>query len=36
MTRKRTNERISFEEIGVYTVKGDKIAREQFFYGGEH
>jgi hypothetical protein len=37
VTRKATNERITIEEIGVYTVnKDDKITREQFFYDGEH
>ena len=36
VTRKATGQRITLEEVGVYTVKGDKIAREQFFYDGEH
>jgi hypothetical protein len=36
VTRKSTGERSTLEEVGVYTVKGDKITREQFFYDGEH
>ena len=36
VTRKGTTQRISLEEVGVYTVKDDKITREQFFYEGEH
>jgi hypothetical protein len=36
VTPKQTGKRITIEEIGVYTVKGDKITREQFFYDGEH
>src|SRR5262245_23838457 len=35
VTRKATGERATLEEVGVYTVKGDKIAREQFFFSGE-
>lgn len=27
--------RVTLEEVGVYTVKGDRITREQFFYDGE-
>jgi hypothetical protein len=34
VTRKATGERQSLEEVGVYTVKGDKITRERFFYQG--
>ena len=34
VTRKGTGQRATLEEVGVYTVKGDKIAREQFFYTG--
>jgi thiamine pyrophosphate-dependent acetolactate synthase large subunit-like protein len=30
-----TRQRITLEEVGVYTVKNDKIMREQFFYDGE-
>ncbi len=36
ITPKATGKRITLEEVGVYTVKGDKITREQFFYDGEH
>src|SRR3954452_15031680 len=36
LTRKSTGQRSTIEEVGVYTVKGDKITREQFFYDGEH
>ena len=36
ITRKSTGQRSTIEEVGVYTVKGDKITREQFFYDGEH
>lgn len=37
VTRKATGERSTIEEIGLYTVgKDGKIAREQFFYDGEH
>ena len=25
----------SLEEVGVYTVKDDKVTREQFFYDGK-
>jgi hypothetical protein len=34
VTPKATGKRITLEEVGVYTVKGDKITREQFFYDG--
>ena len=34
-TAKATGKRIALEEVAVYTVKGDKITREQFFYTGE-
>jgi ketosteroid isomerase-like protein len=34
VTRKDTGERISLEEVAVYTVQGEKITREQFFYAG--
>jgi hypothetical protein len=30
-----TRQRITLEEVGVYTVKNDKVMREQFFYDGE-
>ncbi len=36
ITPRATGKRITLEEVGVYTVKGDKITREQFFYDGEH
>ena len=36
VTPKATNERITLQEVGVYTVKNDKITREQFFYDGMH
>jgi hypothetical protein len=36
ITPKATGQRVTREEIGVYTVKNDKITREQFFYDGEH
>jgi SnoaL-like protein len=36
ITPKATGKRITLEEVGVYTVKGDKITREQFFYDGAH
>jgi hypothetical protein len=36
VTPKATGKRISLQEVGVYTVKNDKITREQFFYEGEH
>ena len=35
VTRTATGEQVTLEEVGVYTVKADKIAREQFFYDGE-
>jgi hypothetical protein len=35
VTPKATGKRITLEEVGVYTVKGDQITREQFFYDGE-
>jgi len=34
VTPKATGQRITLEEVGVYTVKDDKITREQFFYEG--
>ena len=36
LTPKATGKRITREEVAVYTVKNDKITREQFFYDGEH
>ena len=32
---KATGQRTTLEEVGVYTVAGDKIIREQFFYAGD-
>src|SRR6266699_994730 len=37
VTPKATGERITLEEVAVYTVgKDDKITREQFYYEGAH
>ncbi len=36
ITPKATGKRKTIDEVGVYTVKNDKITREQFFYDGEH
>jgi hypothetical protein len=36
ITRKATGTRLTLEEVGLYTVKDDKIIREQFYYAGEH
>jgi hypothetical protein len=36
VTPKATGQRITLEEVAVYTVKNDLITREQFFYDGEH
>jgi hypothetical protein len=27
--------RVTHEEVGLYTVKNDKVTREEFFYAGE-
>lgn len=35
ITPKATGKRITAEEVGLYTVKGGKITREQFFYEGK-
>ena len=32
----RSGQRLTLEEVALYTVKNDKITREQFFYAGEH
>jgi hypothetical protein len=32
VTNKPSNNRFKMDEIAVYTVKGDKIVREEFFY----
>ena len=34
VTPKSTGRRVTLEEVGLYTVKDDKITREQFFYEG--
>ena len=34
ITPKATGQQITVEEVGVYTVKDNKITREQFFHGG--
>jgi hypothetical protein len=36
ITHKATGERATLEEVGVYTVKDDKIVREQFYNDGTH
>ena len=36
VTPKATGQRITLEEVAVYTVKDDLITREQFFYDGAH
>ena len=36
VTPKATGQRTLLEEVAVYTVKDDKITREQFFYDGVH
>ena len=36
ITRKATGQRLTLEEVALYTVKNDKITREQFFYEGDH
>jgi hypothetical protein len=36
VVRKATGQRVTIEEVGVYSVANDKITREQFFYDGEH
>ena len=37
VTLKATDERVTREEVAVYTVnRDDKITREQFFFEGEH
>ncbi|HEY4182608.1 MAG TPA: nuclear transport factor 2 family protein [Kofleriaceae bacterium] len=32
ITRKASNERVQMHEVAVFTVKNDKIVREEFFY----
>ena len=36
VTRKATGERVTLEEVGLYTVENGLITREQFFYEGPH
>lgn len=36
ITRKSNGQRVTIEEVGVYTVNDDKITREQFYYDGDH
>jgi hypothetical protein len=36
ITPNETGKRVTREEVAIYTVKNDKITREQFFYDGEH
>ena len=35
VTPKAKGKPVTLEEVAVYTVEGDKITREQFFYDGE-
>jgi hypothetical protein len=35
VTPKATGQRRTLEEVGVYTVAGDKITREVFYYDGD-
>jgi ketosteroid isomerase-like protein len=32
ITRKETGERVKMDEVGLYTVKDDKIVEERFYY----
>jgi len=34
VTPKSTGQRTTLEEVAIYTVQGEKITREQFFYEG--
>jgi hypothetical protein len=34
VTPKATGKPVTIEEVGVYTVRGDQITREEFFYAG--
>lgn len=34
VTPKATGKQVTLEEVGVYTVKNDRIVREQFFFAG--
>jgi hypothetical protein len=35
VTPKSTGQRVTLEEVGIYTVKDDQITREQFYYEGD-
>jgi ketosteroid isomerase-like protein len=34
LTQKASGQRMTMDEVGLYTVKDGKIAEERFFYGG--
>lgn len=34
VTPKATGQRVTLDEVAVYTVKGDRITREEFFFDG--
>ena len=34
VTNKQSGQRMSVDEVGLYTLKGGKIAEERFFYAG--
>jgi len=34
MTPKASGQRMSLDEVGLYTLKDGKIAEERFFHGG--
>jgi ketosteroid isomerase-like protein len=36
ITPRSSGKRVTREEVAVYTVRNDKITREQFFYDGAH
>jgi ketosteroid isomerase-like protein len=36
VTRNASGKREKLEEVAIYTLRGDLIAREQFFYDGDH
>ncbi|MCW8128781.1 MAG: nuclear transport factor 2 family protein [Planctomycetota bacterium] len=36
VTLRATGQRITLDEVGIYTVKNGLITREQFFYSGKH
>jgi len=35
ITRKQSGQRVKMDEVALYTVKDDKIVREEFFYPTE-